>query len=322
MLERWMTPELFAGTDAPDEYSLCPEGSKKIERRLKKHWRTFISKKDINWIKKQGLNAVRIPVGYWNFLEAPPFISSVEYLDNVMDYSRAAGLKVIIDLHGAPGSQNGWDHSGLSGEINWHKSPDNIHKTLTVIQKIAERYGSEPQLYCIELLNEPHWDIPQRTIEDFYLKGYEIIRSSCPEEVVVIFHDSFRPHSWQKFFQNNNLQNVMLDCHLYQCFSDSDKELDIYGHIQKTVIEWKNLISELQKYVPVIIGEWCLGLDPQSLAGLNETEKLLAYKAYVQTQLLVFERAAGWFFWTYKLENEEMKSFWSYKDLVSGGIVE
>ena len=34
------------------------------------------------------------------------------YLERAVNWARQTGLKVVIDLHGAPKSQNGYDHSG------------------------------------------------------------------------------------------------------------------------------------------------------------------------------------------------------------------
>jgi glucan 1,3-beta-glucosidase len=321
LLEKWMTPKLFEGLNAQDEYSFCLDlGKKEAKKRLEKHWQSFITKKDFTWIKKNGLNAVRIPVGYWNFEEDSPFISSNKYFEQALIWAKEADLQVIIDLHGAPGSQNGWDHSGRSGEIAWHKDNQNIEKTLKVLEKIAKKYGNKKHVVGIELLNEPHWDIPLNQLQDFYKKGYELIRANCPERVSVIMHDSFKPHDWQRFFTKNNFTNVILDCHLYQCFDEKEKKLDIYGHLQKTAIEWKNLIESLQTFVPVIIGEWSAELVSESLQGLNQTQLMLSKKVYVETELLVFENSAGWFFWNYKVDNNDMKLSWSYKDLVNDKI--
>ena len=35
------------------------------------------------------------------------------YIDKVLELSRKYKIKVLLDLHGAPGSQNGEIHSGL-----------------------------------------------------------------------------------------------------------------------------------------------------------------------------------------------------------------
>jgi glucan 1,3-beta-glucosidase len=57
------------------------------------------------------LNHVRIPIGYWAFEVGPgePYISGqLPYLQKAVTWAGSYGIKVIVDLHGAPGSQNGW----------------------------------------------------------------------------------------------------------------------------------------------------------------------------------------------------------------------
>ena len=56
------------------------------------------------------LNHVRIPIGYWAYdvSAGEPYIQGQhDYLLKVIDWAEASNLQVIIDLHGAPGSQNG-----------------------------------------------------------------------------------------------------------------------------------------------------------------------------------------------------------------------
>jgi hypothetical protein len=45
-------------------------------------------------------------------------------------------LKVLVDLHGAPGSQNGHDHSGHTGPIDWLNN-GNVARTISIIGKLA-----------------------------------------------------------------------------------------------------------------------------------------------------------------------------------------
>jgi len=220
-------------------------------------------------------------------------------------------------LHTAPGSQNGSDNSGRIGEINWHKSEVNISQTLQVLEIIAKQYGHHEQVIGIELLNEPHWDVPLSTLRNFYKKGYEKVRANAAEHVAVLMHDGFRPKEWKHFFINNDFKNVFLDIHFYQCFGDWDIKLNMEEHLYKTKVEWKELIKEIQKYVPILAGEWSAGLDPQSLIGLNEQEQNDAKKEYITAQIEVFKYASGYFFWNYKVENEIMKSDWSFKDIKS-----
>src|SRR5215472_9258557 len=74
VLEKWMTPDTFGGSDAEDEYTLCLGLGDKAKGRLDQHRDTFITASDFHWIKQSGLNAIRLPVGYWA-LEAPkPYV--------------------------------------------------------------------------------------------------------------------------------------------------------------------------------------------------------------------------------------------------------
>ena len=48
ILERWMTPTLFEGTDAQDEYSFMQTPSAKA--KLRNHQKTFITERDFKWL--------------------------------------------------------------------------------------------------------------------------------------------------------------------------------------------------------------------------------------------------------------------------------
>ena len=69
---------------------------------------------------------------------------------------------MLIDLHTAPGSQNGFDNSGRRGPINWLEG-DNVDRTVRILEKITQNMAewiteghiAEETLYGIELLNEP-----------------------------------------------------------------------------------------------------------------------------------------------------------------------
>ena len=223
VLERWMTPDTYRGTDAQDEYNLCLMLGDKARSRLDQHRDNFITSSDFRWIKKCGLNAVRLPVGYWA-LEAPkPYVECSRYIDFALDECERNQLKLVLDLHGAPGSQNGWDHSGRAGPINWPKDPKNIQQTLDVLESFAQRYGDHPALYGMELLNEPRPEVQLDILQQFYEDGYTRVRKHLNPDVAVIIHDSFRPLAWKKFMQQPAFNNVILDTHLYQCFDDKAK---------------------------------------------------------------------------------------------------
>ena len=78
-----------------------------------------------------GISHIRIPVGYWFWqvdYEEPfpePILDSTDvqsglfYLKRMLVWMDELGLAANIDLHGAPGSQNGFDNSGRAGGAHW-----------------------------------------------------------------------------------------------------------------------------------------------------------------------------------------------------------
>lgn len=318
VLEKWITPSLFKDLNAADESSFCTElGDKKVEV-LDKHRKQFITGQDFKWIQECGLNAVRIPVGHWILGDTEPYVGNIEYLDFAFEMAEKYELKIIIDLHAAPGSQNGYDHSGIIGKIEWHKNSYYIERTIEVIAKLSERYAKHANLAGIELMNEPSNSIPKKILLNFYLMAIEQVRKYCEDSVLIVISDAFSPNVWSTELTGDTYKNITLDMHLYQCFDSRDKKLDIDKHVYKADHEWSQLITRINRHRPVIIGEWSLGLDETTFEGMNGTERKQAIKDYATAQLVSFNQSFGWFFWTYKTQNRDN---WNFRHCVETGLL-
>lgn len=115
-----MSPALFAGTTAEDEYYLPHQLSREVyEARIQIHRSEYISERDFVTIKSMGMDAVRIPVPYFIFGDREPFIGCVEELDKAFHWAEKYGLQILIDLHTAPMGQNGFDNGGICGVCKW-----------------------------------------------------------------------------------------------------------------------------------------------------------------------------------------------------------
>lgn len=312
VLERWISPSLFRGSLAPDETSFWVELSGRKQAVLNSHYESWITEADFAWIAQHGLNTVRIPVGYWLFGDELPFTQSVNYLDKAFAWAEKHGLQIIIDLHAAPGSQNGNDHSGKKGSIDWHTNPSNITKTLDVIAKLAKRFGNHSQLLAIELLNEPNEKIPRDILVHFYQEGYARVRAHSG--AAVIMADAWQPDCWQGVLSGPDFQNVWLDVHLYQAFGKDNERLSMLDHLKK-VRQWSDLLEHITSH-PTLVGEWSLGLPPKAFRGLGDFDRDKAMQAYGKAQLQAFAQSHGWCYWTYKTED---KGAWSLRDCVARG---
>ena len=123
--------------------------------------RTWITLVDLQQIKAYGLNHIRIPIGYWAVepLAGDPYVQGqLPYLDRALEWARQVGLQVWVDLHGAPGSQNGFDNSGQRDRLDWQTTPGLVEHTVKVLGILSQRYARpeyEGVVAGIEVLNEP-----------------------------------------------------------------------------------------------------------------------------------------------------------------------
>lgn len=125
LLEPWITPSIFDKLDPSlgivDEFTLTEKlGSAKALEILKPHvsthsserfphltkrqWDSWATYADFKKIADSGFNTVRIPIGYWAFSldSGEPYTQgAAPYIDAAIDWARATGLKIWIDLHGA-----------------------------------------------------------------------------------------------------------------------------------------------------------------------------------------------------------------------------
>lgn len=328
VLEKWMHPDLFAGTTAEDEDELCRQLPRpELEKRLKEHRDTYITKSDFEYIKQLGLNTIRIPVPHFIFGDDPeyclPYVSCIEYLDLAFDWAEALDLKILIDVHTAPESQNGFDNGGICGVCKWAQSEDRIQRLLDVLEKLAERYGKREGLWGIEMLNEPisepMWQsipkrypphdpqraegsdfVPLKTLKEFYLKGYEVLRRHMDSSKAIVIHDGFRYEVWSGFMTGPEYENVILDAHWYLGFGATANMApsEMMSGVMK---DCYRKLEMMQKTMPVIIGEWCVSNDCVHAPAISEAEKNLIYRMIGAAQLLIWEKAHGYFFWSYKL---------------------
>ncbi len=285
VLEKWMSPALFSGTTAEDEYNLPLQLPKEVyEARIQVHRSEYITERDFAVIKSIGLNSVRIPVPYFIFGDRAPFLGCIKELDNAFAWAEKYGIKILIDMHTVPYSQNGFDNGGLSGVCRWSQMPEEVEYVLNVLERLSERYADRKGLLGIEVLNEPVTEIiwtygkiqerypaadPEMAegsapnslefIRDFYTKAYKRIRKHMPEEKCVVIHDAFMLKTWKDFMREPEFKNVILDTHMYLMNAEAvGCEKTAEGYIKYIEEVFSKDIEEMQEYFPVICGEWSL----------------------------------------------------------------
>lgn len=356
--EPFITPSLYEaaskdGTEAGtpiDEYNYCLQLGPDISfQRLKHHWETWITEDDFIKIKSYGFNSVRLPIGYWTFahlIDDPYVFGQEEYLEKSIEWCRNHGLKLWIDLHGIPGSQNGFDNSGRRDHLQWMNPITNYNLGLEVIRYIFEKYGDDQYSDVVigyQNLNEPLHNVYQpENIIKFDKEAYKLLRQITNNYFV--YHDSFLDvEFWEAYLLEPEFIHTVLDHHRYQVFETHLLKYTVDEHLEalkkhvsrymavdklQVIGEWSAALTDCGKWLngvgrgarydntyagTGVIGECKYSDDPSKLTDQDRDNT----RRFIEGQLDLYGKVDGFFFWTYKTESAIE---WSMKDLLEIGL--
>lgn len=335
VLEKWMSPELFEGIDAEDEVWLnrVMDQTEK-ETLLKQHRDTYITEKDFKQVADWGLNLVRLPVPFFVFGDRAPYAGCIEYVDKAFEWAEKYGVQILVDLHTVPGSQNGYDNGGIIGVCKWCKKPEEVKFALSVLERLAQRYGERRGLYGIEVLNEPisrlvymtapstgksrdreeakgSSYVPMKFLKSFYTEAYKRLRAILPEEKTIVFHDGFRLGAWKDFFKKAGMKNVVIDTHIY--ISAMENMLPLHFLPVYKIYVWYNMrvIKKTARWTPVIVGEWnivnkraLILAEKEKDAGRQKQICRMEHWKIEDMERKAWESSAGWIYWNYRLHKD------------------
>ncbi|PPQ85378.1 hypothetical protein CVT25_006409 [Psilocybe cyanescens] len=370
VLEPWITPSVFESTgndNIIDEFTLGQLlDQQTAETLLKNHWETWITEDDFAQIQAAGLNHVRIPIGYWSIpltgsdtsasTSTAPYISGAwTYFLQALSWAQKYNIKVIADLHGAPGSQNGFDNSGQrTNNPVWATNPDNVTRTVDTLTFMAKEVGD--QISVMELLNEAagfrdsNW---ASVVRNFWTTAYGAVRAVAGDDMQIMIGDAFLGvESWTNFLTPPQGHGVLMDFHEYQVFSDLELNRTFDEHVSWACTnilpplasyassnlwtvsgEWSNAVTDCAKWLngrgvgARWDGTWFPGPGTQVHGSCADftgnyttwTQDYIDFlRKYWEVQVEVGEAVQGWVFWTWKAENADE---WSYQRGLQGGWI-
>ncbi|WVF70014.1 hypothetical protein IAT40_004800 [Kwoniella sp. CBS 6097] len=345
LTEKWITPSLYE-SDTEDEWHLCAQiGKKRCLSRLEDHWGSFFTRDDFEEIKSAGLNSLRIPMGYWavDVRDDEPYVTGqYPYLIRAINWAQELGLSVLLDLHGAPGSQNGQDNSGLIGQVSFPTNTSNADRAINVLRNLTEEFTKEEYggvVTGIELLNEPRLSntFTMAELKQFYTAGAEAIWNVSSTMNVTI-HDAFwGPQYWANYdptsttsTSTETAQHLTIDSHQYYAFEPlNDLPHDV---ILESICNVSKLLKTPNLGIPpTVVGEWSLetGNAPNSTSSSQNRDTSQAkrtwFRLMFESQLAAYtpngpnQPSAGWYYWTWKTDYDI--DTWSYRRGVRQGYI-
>ena len=313
IVERWMTPSVFKGTTAIDEYTLSQtsEGRMAIEA----HRRSFIKESDFAWMQTHGINAVRLPVGFWLFETTDSLLPHISYVDWTMKMADKYNIQVIIDLHGLQGSQNVKDHSGRIGKSRWFAHKPYRLQSLKTLEEIAKRYKDHPKLWGIQIINEPRVGLAHFKLRRYYKNAFKLLDDILKPETKIIYSDGFTPRLLSGALRSDR---VVMDVHLYHTIKFWAKYVSLERYYR--YLTWqRGFLRRLSRKQPVIIGEWSGTVRQPFFNALPVEKHGDLIREHTHHQIESFHYTAGWFYWNYKTEKTGV---WDFRSQVDAGIIE
>ena len=307
--EFWMTPTA-SSSNVKAEYDIYrylqdKYGAEGLYDLIDCYQNSYWTEADFDRCAELGMNVIRLPFWYRNLVDEngtfygydeeaeDPYQEAFELFDWFISQANARGIYVILDFHGAPGSQNGSDHSGVDGGNHKEDASEfffgnNAQKNQELFyhiwEVIADRYAGNPGVAGYDLLNEPYCTyrynakLNSEELHDLlwniYDKAYDRIRKVNNKHCIIM------EATWNPVDLPNPVvygwNNVMYEYHNY-LYDDYDNA----AGSQITNMESKlNAIALADYNVPSYMGEfsyfnnldaWDEGLALLNDAGINWT---------------------------------------------------
>ncbi|KAJ7490539.1 exo-beta-1,3-glucanase [Mycena latifolia] len=326
-----------------DEWTLSIAMGANLATEMEEHYKTFITEQDFANIAAAGLNWVRIPIGFWAIeaMNDEPFLvgTSWTYFLKAIEWGRKYGIRIYLDLHALPGSQNGWVRGGPRFRIdadslycriilgkNGVMGIANAQRTLTYLRILTE-FASQDQyrdVVCvIGIVNEILWSaIGQVGVQSFYYAAYEAIRTAtgigAGKGPYMAIHEGFQGVSDSFVCFLAGADRVALDQHPYLAFT-----YDYVSTLDQMAVKpcaWAIATNQSSKAFGVTLGGefstaindcglWLNGIGSTPGApNCPEMDDWASYNATLiaglkQVTLATMDALQNFFFWTWKIGN-------------------
>lgn len=249
-------------------------------------WKSFkdnyVTREDIRYIQKLGMNTLRIPFHYKLFSDEDYMglysgQDGFQRLDSLVAWCRESSIYLILDMHDAPGGQTG-DNIDDSYGYPWLMTNEaSQQKFVDIWKRIADHYKNEPVILGYDLLNEPiatyfteEKDKLNAALEPLYKKAVTAIREVDKNHIVLLggaqWNGNFKVFSDSKFDDK-----LMYTCHRYWCDT-------LQANIQDFV-SFRDSVN-----LPIYMGE----------TGENKDEWVAAWTRLMERNNI------GWTYWPYK----------------------
>lgn len=227
-MEEWMCPMTTDTLFELEDTLYDRFGKEDADALLKIYRENWWTDSDFDNIAALGMNLIRLPFT-WRTLQNIDYTfkeNAFDEMDAFIAKAAERGIYVILDLHGAHGSQNGQHHSGTTatgGDL--YGNEENMRLTKELWVTVAEHYKYNTAVAGYDLLNEPEGkaggEMNRKTPQwDYYDTLYKAIRAVDGNHI--IFMESVWDHKNLPKLSKYGWENVVYEYHYYGWDNSND----------------------------------------------------------------------------------------------------
>ncbi|SNS35030.1 Cellulase (glycosyl hydrolase family 5) [Granulicella rosea] len=316
IMEPYMTPIDSSGTYNTDMHGMMVELDSRLgvaneQALLKTYQQSWITTADLDNIHAAGLNAVRIPIWWGMFF---PMASqstsnmrsdSFTVLDSIINACASRNIYVILDMHGALGSQSGNADTGHANDGGsngtYFSSGADQSLTLWLWEQIASHYSAanfanSAAIAGFDLLNEPTGGTTTQVV-GAYNSLYAGIRGVDSTRMLIMETISSTSWAWNNLPSpaTNGWTNVVYSTHQYTGVGSTAAQVEAGN---TTTINGFNAINTAGYNVPGYVGEY--------------TAYASGYSEWQSTQTEYANAGLSRTAWAYKVNTASGSDFWGW----------
>ncbi|TKX18959.1 cellulase-like protein 8 [Elsinoe australis] len=347
-LERWLTPSMYpdpchgSSELSAVSASLSQSGPDATRDKFSRHWNEYVSDADLDWLANEGgCTSVRLPIGYWTL--GPDFCKGTAFEKVAGTYEGAwaafralvrrcgeRGIGVLVDLHGLPGGANPNDHSGTdSGKAEFWERKGNVELGVRCVEFVVGELRGEENLVGVQVVNEAEWGA--KGMWEFYDRAREAV-GKVDGGLPVYVSDAWDLGKAAGEVGSRNAIGargppLVLDTHLYWCFSDQDKAKtarQIAGEVYNKLGELDSASGSVvdKGACQAVVGEYSCVLteDSWQKSGHEGSKEDLAREFGRAQSRRYQDKAGGSFFWTYRMDWMDGGE-WGFKEQTNKGSI-
>ena len=260
ILEMWMLGADGGEGQQSDQYDFEETlekrfGSAERERLMELYRHSWMTPRDWRAIQSYGFNLVRLPINHRLIEEGETGRLKPEglrWIDHAVRQAAAHGLYTILDMHGAPGGQSQYDHTGRRDQ-NKIWTDERAQERLAELWKgLAARYRDNPNVAAYDPFNEPYGGSKPDQVKLFE-RCYAAIRAEDSSKLILA-HGNWDDFDHYGDPKEKGWTNVGFQMHYYPgLFGGGEPTLLTHARHLRTLPGIRARLEKLN--VPFLVGE-------------------------------------------------------------------